>query len=92
MQTVMSAPLFEAIAPETAGMPLYRVVKRSLLTAIESGSCAPGETLPSETEIAGAMGVSIGTLRRAVDEQEANAADPVGQPAHTQVKSFDRRT
>jgi GntR family transcriptional regulator len=71
MQTAMSAPLFEAIAPETAGMPLYRVVKRSLLNAIESGGCAPGETLPSETEIAGAMGVSIGTLRRAVDELAA---------------------
>lgn len=71
MQTAMSAPLFEVIAPETAGMPLYRVVKRSLLNAIESGSCAPGETLPSETEIAVAMGVSIGTLRRAVDELAA---------------------
>lgn len=71
MQAALSAPLFEAIAPETAGMPLYRVVKRSLLNAIESGSCPPGETLPSETEIAGAMGVSIGTLRRAVDELAA---------------------
>ncbi len=71
MQAAVSAPLFEAIAPETAGMPLYRVVKRSLLTAIESGHCPPGETLPSETEIAGAMGVSIGTLRRAVDELAA---------------------
>ena len=71
MQTAISAPLFEAIAPETAGMPLYRVVKRSLLNAIEAGSCPPGETLPSETEIAGAMGVSIGTLRRAVDELAA---------------------
>ena len=66
-----SAPLFDAIAPELAGMPLYRVVKRSLLNAIETGTCAPGETLPSETEIAGAMGVSIGTLRRAVDELAA---------------------
>lgn len=65
------APLFQVIAPEAAGMPLYRVVKRSLLTAIESGGCAPGQTLPSETEIAGAMGVSIGTLRRAVDELAA---------------------
>ena len=71
MQTAVSAPLFEAIAPEAAGMPLYQVVKRSLLNAIESGGCAPGETLPSETEIAGAMGVSIGTLRRAVDELAA---------------------
>ncbi len=67
----VSAPMFEAIAPESAGMPLYRVVKRSLLSAIEAGHCAPGNSLPSETEIAGAMGVSIGTLRRAVDELAA---------------------
>ena len=71
MPSVLSAPVFEPIAPESAGMPLYRVVKRSLLKAIESGTCPPGETLPSETEIAGAMGVSIGTLRRAVDELAA---------------------
>jgi GntR family transcriptional regulator len=71
MQTVPVTPVFEAIAPEAAGMPLYRVVKRSLLNAIEAGTCAPGHTLPSETELAGAMGVSIGTLRRAVDELTA---------------------
>ena len=71
MPSVLPAAVFEAIAPEAAGMPLYRVVKRSLLNAIESGTCPPGETLPSETEIAGAMGVSIGTLRRAVDELAA---------------------
>ncbi|MDP9045585.1 MAG: GntR family transcriptional regulator [Pseudomonadota bacterium] len=60
--------LFPAIAPETVAMPLYQAVKRSLLHAIETGRCAPGKTLPSEGEIATAMGVSIGTLRRAVDE------------------------
>jgi GntR family transcriptional regulator len=71
MQTVPVTPVFEPIAPEAAGMPLYRVVKRSLLSAIEAGTCPPGDTLPSETELAGAMGVSIGTLRRAVDELAA---------------------
>jgi len=71
MQTAEPAPHFEAIAPEAAGMPLYRVVKRSLLQAIESGAFPPGETLPSETEIASQMGISIGTLRRAVDELAA---------------------
>jgi GntR family transcriptional regulator len=71
MASASTAPAFEAIAPAAAGMPLYRVVKRSLLSAIESGTYPPGETLPSETEIAGAMGVSIGTLRRAVDELAA---------------------
>ena len=77
------APVFEPIAPESAGMPLYRVVKRSLLSAIESGTCPPGETLPSETEIASAMGVSIGTLRRAVDELAAE---------HTLVRRQGRGT
>jgi GntR family transcriptional regulator len=71
MQTAEPAPQFEAIAPEAAGMPLYRVVKRSLLQAIESGAFPPGETLPSESEIASQMGISIGTLRRAVDELAA---------------------
>ena len=59
---------FRAIAPEAAGMPLYRVVKRALLRAIESGQSPPGQALPSETELAGSLGVSIGTLRKAVDE------------------------
>lgn len=68
MAGALPTPVFEAIAPEAAGMPLYRVAKRSLMAAIESGRCPPGGTLPSEAEIAGAMHVSIGTLRRAVGE------------------------
>lgn len=71
MQTVAVTPVFEPIAPEAAGMPLYRAVKQALLDAIESGSCRPGSPLPSETELAASMGVSIGTLRRAVDELTA---------------------
>lgn len=59
---------FQAIAPDAAGMPLYRSVKRSLLQAIESGRIRPGEALASETELARAFGVSIGTVRRAVDD------------------------
>lgn len=71
MPSVPAAPHFQAIAPEAAGMPLYRVVKRSLLQAIETGVYPPGQTLPSEPELAGAFGVSIGTLRKAVDELSA---------------------
>ena len=59
---------FEPIAPGTPGGPLYRAVKRSLLHAIERRACAPGGALPSETELASAFGVSIGTVRHAVDE------------------------
>ncbi len=61
-------PLLEAIAPEAAGMPLFRAVKRSLLQAIETGAVAPGDALPSETVLARDFGVSVGTLRRAVDD------------------------
>jgi GntR family transcriptional regulator len=59
---------FTPIAPDAAGAPLYRVVKRSLLRAIEAGRYPAGGSLPSETELAAALGVSIGTLRHAVDE------------------------
>ncbi len=53
---------------DTASMPLYRQVKRELQRVIESGRCGPGKSLPNETVIARALQVSIGTLRRAVDE------------------------
>ena len=56
------------IAPDAAGMPLYRAVKRALLKRIESGAVAPGDALPSETALAAEFGVSVGTLRRAVDD------------------------
>jgi GntR family transcriptional regulator len=54
--------------PPSGSGPLYRQVKRALQRLIERGRYAPGDTLPSETEIARTLGVSIGTLRRAVDE------------------------
>lgn len=60
--------VFGPIAPDAAGAPLYRVVKRSLLRAIEDGRYPAGGALPSEAELAGAFGVSVGTLRHAVDE------------------------
>lgn len=48
--------------------PIYRQVKREIQRVVETGRYGPGETLPSETVIARALGVSIGTLRKAVDE------------------------
>ena len=63
---------FRAIAPETADMPLYRVVKRALLQAIEAGAYPPGAALPNEAALAASFGVAIGTLRHAVDELAAD--------------------
>ena len=59
---------FEPISPGASGGPLYRRVKLALLRAIESGRYPAGGALPSEGELAAALGVSIGTLRHAVDE------------------------
>ena len=63
----MDTRSFAPISP-APGMPLYRAVKRALLRAIEDGTLAPGATLPSETPLAAAFGVSVGTLRQAVGE------------------------
>jgi DNA-binding transcriptional regulator YhcF (GntR family) len=56
------------IEPGADAAPLYRQAKRALLESIEAGRCAPGSALPSETTLAAALGISIGTLRHAVDE------------------------
>ena len=62
------AAMFQPIAPDAGGAPLYRVAKRALLQAIEAGHCPAGSALPSESALAAAFGISIGTLRHAVDE------------------------
>lgn len=67
----VKAPLPPAVLqPVTSSSPgpLYRQAKRELQRLVESGRYGPGETLPSESDIARALGVSIGTLRKAVDE------------------------
>ena len=48
--------------------PLYRDVKQRLTRSIASGEWSPGEALPSETKLASHFQVSIGTLRKAIDE------------------------
>jgi GntR family transcriptional regulator len=53
---------------DAGSVPLYRQVKSALLRLLESGQLRPGETLPNEAQIALALQVSIGTLRKAVDE------------------------
>ena len=49
-------------------MPLYRAVKRSLLDAVGAGAFALGDALPAEPDLASAFGVSVGTVRKAIDE------------------------
>ena len=74
-RTVQAGPTvaraIPAVVPSGA-VPLYRLAKRAVLRFVESGACPPGAALPSETELALSLSVSIGTLRRAVDELVAD--------------------
>lgn len=59
---------FAPIHAAPAGQPLYKAVARALLGAIESGQLKAGDALANEGELARDFGVSVGTLRKAVDE------------------------
>jgi GntR family transcriptional regulator len=48
--------------------PLYKDVKRQVMEALTRGEWKPGEAIPSERRIAERFGISIGTVRKAIDE------------------------
>lgn len=48
--------------------PLYRGVQRLITGGLARGEWKPGDPLPSETQLAQRFRVSIGTVRRAIDE------------------------
>jgi GntR family transcriptional regulator len=52
--------------------PLYREVRHHILEAIAEGVWKPGEAIPAEAELAVHFGVSVGTLRKAIDDLAAN--------------------
>jgi len=56
------------LSDTAAFSPLYKEVKRRLTGSIAAGEWRPGEALPSETRLAQGFNVSIGTLRKAIDE------------------------
>src|SRR4051812_19451778 len=53
------------------GLPLYREVKHKLMESLREGEWKPGETIPAEKRLCERYGVSVGTLRKAVDELTA---------------------
>jgi GntR family transcriptional regulator len=53
---------------DLAAAPLYREVKAALVASLAAGEWPAGEALPSEAKLAERFRVSIGTLRKAVDE------------------------
>lgn len=51
--------------------PLYRQVRDELVRRIAAGEWAAGQALPSEFELAADLGVSQGTVRKALDDMAA---------------------
>lgn len=57
---------------ETVGYkPLYVQVREGLTRRLIDGRWQPGQLIPSETELARELGVSQGTIRKALDEMTA---------------------
>lgn len=71
-------------------MALYRDIKSQLIADIESGVVPPGGALPNESELARRFEVSIGTIRRAVDELVADHILVRQQGRGTFVGKLDR--
>jgi len=57
--------------PVPLGSPLYKQVKQAMLAALSRGEWKQGEAVPPERTLAERFGVSIGTLRKAIDELAA---------------------
>ncbi len=55
-------------AGSAIGGVLYKDVKQAILAALAEGEWKPGEVIPSERKLIERFGVSIGTLRKAIDE------------------------
>lgn len=51
--------------------PLYRQVRETLIRRMVDGIWSPGQPLPSEIQLAAELGVSQGTVRKALDEMAA---------------------
>lgn len=61
-----SASLTSSITPSFS--PLYQQIKALILQSLQAGEWKPGESIPSEMELATRFRVSQGTVRKAVDE------------------------
>ena len=65
---------FSTKQPDRPGFqPLYQQVRELLLAKIASGAWRPAQALPSEQALAGELGVSQGTVRKALDALAAES-------------------
>lgn len=69
--------------------PLYRQIKDRLMQRISSGEWSPGTFIPSEAALAVAYEVSVGTLRKALNELVAENVVVRQQGKGTSVATHD---
>ncbi len=60
--------MHEYIGSPSVGLTLYKLVKRQMLAGLSEGEWKPGEAIPAEKQLSLRFSVSIGTLRKAIDE------------------------
>src|SRR5918996_6273087 len=73
MDEVANRRMTEALAGGAlTSNPLYKEVKARLTRGLASGEWKAGEAIPSETRLAERFNVSIGTIRKAIDELVAD--------------------
>ncbi len=66
--TDSNLPAADLPAPTPAFSPLYQQIKGLILQSLQTGAWKPGESIPSEMELAARYRVSQGTVRKAIDE------------------------
>jgi len=70
--------------------PLYKELERRMREALAAGEWKPGEAIPAERRLAERYGVSIGTVRKAIDELVASNILIRQQGRGTFVATHDR--
>ena len=69
--------------------PLYEQVRQRLIEGISAGAWGAGEAIPTESALAAAFGVAIGTIRKAIDTLVAERALVRRQGKGTFVTAHD---
>lgn len=54
-------------------MPLYQQIRENLIERVSAGEWEPGAQIPSESELSAQFGVSVGTIRKAVETLVADS-------------------
>ena len=75
-----------------ANKPLYKKVETHIREHMESGEWVPGDLIPSESQLSEFLDVSIGTVRKAIDqlEQENLLFRHQGKGTYVSRIDFDR--